>query len=138
LNKLRKEGVTEDDPTILAAILRSPFAKDWSDKKICIHMTTFLFAGHDTTMNSLTWLLYYLIKHPSVEQKVLDELHNLRKKVEQQERQEPEPEQEEGGGGRRIEMMKKKKKVELIVNEGLERLVYLRSVINETMRLRTR
>eukprot|EP01102_Stenamoeba_stenopodia_P010038 TRINITY_DN2980_c0_g1_i1.p1 TRINITY_DN2980_c0_g1~~TRINITY_DN2980_c0_g1_i1.p1 ORF type:complete len:276 (+),score=33.23 TRINITY_DN2980_c0_g1_i1:887-1714(+) len=80
LNKLRREGVKDDDYTLLAAIVRSQkdFPIPWTDRDVCIHMTTFLFAGHDTTMNLLTWCFYFITQHPDMETKLISELKQPR------------------------------------------------------------
>jgi len=38
-------------------------------------MTTFLFAGHDTTTNALVWPLYFLLEHPEILIKVKEEMN---------------------------------------------------------------
>jgi cytochrome P450 len=45
-----------------------------SREMICDNIRTFLAAGHDTTGNALTWIIYLLALHPSVESRVIEEL----------------------------------------------------------------
>jgi len=40
---------------------------------------TFLFAGHDTSSNLLTWAVYFLALHPDVQQKLFEEVTNVLK-----------------------------------------------------------
>ncbi|CAH7689761.1 cytochrome P450 monooxygenase, partial [Phakopsora pachyrhizi] len=44
------------------------------DGELMGQMTTFLFAGHETTASALTWQLWILAKHPQVQTKLREEL----------------------------------------------------------------
>ncbi|KAI7880495.1 cytochrome P450 [Mucor mucedo] len=47
-----------------------------SDENIRDQVVTFLIAGHDTTANTLAWVLYELSRHPDIQAKVLQEISN--------------------------------------------------------------
>ena len=40
-------------------------------------MMTFMFAGHDTTMNQMTWLFYYISQNSDVEARFHAELDQV-------------------------------------------------------------
>ncbi|OQR91410.1 hypothetical protein ACHHYP_04710 [Achlya hypogyna] len=42
-----------------------------------VHVMTFMFAGHETTSNSLCWVLGVLTRHPEVEQRVVRECRQM-------------------------------------------------------------
>lgn len=42
---------------------------------------TLILVGHDTTANTLTWLLYELSKHPGDQNRVRDEIQALRARL---------------------------------------------------------
>lgn len=46
-----------------------------SDYDIVEEVMTFMFAGYDTTSNTLSWSVYYLGRRPDVVQKIREELH---------------------------------------------------------------
>jgi len=46
--------------------------KGIDDYMIISESLTFLFAGHDTTSNLLSWATYFLCKHPDIQQKLRD------------------------------------------------------------------
>jgi cytochrome P450 len=45
-----------------------------SDNEILDQLSTFLFAGSDTTAISIAWVLYYLALNPSIQSELRDEL----------------------------------------------------------------
>lgn len=48
------------------------------DRELLVeNLKTFLFAGHDTTASTLSWLLYLVSTHPEVEARLLEELAPL-------------------------------------------------------------
>ena len=47
----------------------SPFVQSQLDT-----INSFIFAGHDTTANTLTWCCYELARHPEVQQRLQAEL----------------------------------------------------------------
>ena len=48
-----------------------------TDQEIEDEVNTFLFAGHETTATSMTWLLYYLAKYPQHQTKIRDEVDEI-------------------------------------------------------------
>ncbi|PBK71908.1 cytochrome P450 [Armillaria solidipes] len=48
--------------------------KKMSDLEIDSQLATFIIAGHDTTANTMAWLLYELSRHPEVQAKVREEI----------------------------------------------------------------
>ena len=53
------------------------FTGELSAEHIRDHSLTFIFAGHETTSNSLTWVTALLATHPQVEAKLFEELSCL-------------------------------------------------------------
>jgi cytochrome P450 len=45
-----------------------------TNQQICDQMMTFLFAGHETTANTLAWTFYLLARHPSIYDRLQEEL----------------------------------------------------------------
>jgi cytochrome P450 len=52
-----------------------------SEDDILNQISTFLFAGSDTSSLTLTWTLYLLAKHPEVQTRLRTELQNVRAKL---------------------------------------------------------
>jgi len=48
-----------------------------TDEEILDEVTTFMFAGHDTTSSSLSWILYDLACHPEYQQMCRDEVDQV-------------------------------------------------------------
>jgi cytochrome P450 len=48
-----------------------------SDKQLRDELITMFGAGHETTANALTWTLYLLSKHPSVERRLYEEVSSV-------------------------------------------------------------
>ena len=48
-----------------------------TDVEIRNEVDTFMFAGHDTTAASLTWIMYTLAKYPEHQRKVQQELDEI-------------------------------------------------------------
>ncbi|XP_022103228.1 leukotriene-B4 omega-hydroxylase 3-like [Acanthaster planci] len=46
-------------------------------KEMVDEVNNFLFAGHETTATSMTWLLYYLSKHPEHQTKIREEVDEV-------------------------------------------------------------
>lgn len=56
---------------------RSETGEALSDQELHDEALTLFFAGHETTANALSWIFYLLSQHPSVEQKLLEELNRI-------------------------------------------------------------
>ncbi|KAI0354772.1 PAH-inducible cytochrome P450 monooxygenase PC-PAH 1 [Trametes cingulata] len=52
-----------------------------SDSEMVSQMATFLLAGHETTANSMTWMLYELARHPDYQAKMREEIKAIRARV---------------------------------------------------------
>ena len=50
-----------------------------TDDDIRDEVNTFMFAGHDTTATSVSWILYALGRHPEYQEKVLNEYYEVTK-----------------------------------------------------------
>ncbi|KZC10045.1 PREDICTED: cytochrome P450 4c3-like [Dufourea novaeangliae] len=48
-----------------------------TDDDIRDEVNTFMFAGHDTTATSVSWILYALGRHPQYQDKILDEYNSV-------------------------------------------------------------
>lgn len=64
------KGTTDKD--ILSVALESG---GFSDEDLVNQMMTFLAAGHETTASALTWAVYMLCKHPTIQNKLREEVH---------------------------------------------------------------
>lgn len=83
----KQTGVREDDSDFLACMLRkqeeelaegTPASQlRISDERIKNELLTFMFAGHDTTRSTMTWILYYIATHADVEERVVAELREV-------------------------------------------------------------
>lgn len=60
------------DPDIISIALESGV---FTDDKLVDNMMTFLAAGHETTASSVTWAAYMLGKHPEIQQRLRNEIH---------------------------------------------------------------
>jgi len=66
-------GKNDSRPSLLSMLANS---KSMSDDMIRDEVLTFLVAGHETTTNALSFLLYLLSKYPDVQQAVKEEIEN--------------------------------------------------------------
>jgi cytochrome P450 len=70
-----------DKGDVLSMLLAAPEGETpdmvLNDKQVHDHIMTFIAAGHETTANALTWTFYLLAAHPSVREKLLDELRSV-------------------------------------------------------------
>ncbi|KAF9024368.1 cytochrome P450 [Hymenopellis radicata] len=76
-----KDGIEEgkDIINILAlSSLSNDERKRMTESEIAAQMGTFIFAGHDTTANSLAWLLYELSRHPEDQDRIRQEISQVR------------------------------------------------------------
>lgn len=83
LNKIvysiMEKGSSENEFNILSKLMRQ---KPELDKKVIRdEVMTLLLAGHETSSNSLTWIVYHLCKHPEWQKKLQDDLKSLNKKA---------------------------------------------------------
>ena len=108
--ELESSDVVSDDRTMLDAMLtvRDESGLGLSTSEIIDHVLTFLYAGHDTSSNTLHWLLYYLCRHQAIQSRCRDEIHDMLARC--------------GGFGG-------------LEHIHLNELTYLTQVINETLRL---
>ncbi|EQC35738.1 hypothetical protein SDRG_06497 [Saprolegnia diclina VS20] len=72
--KLSAPPTTSRD--LLDLMLDSPEHKITADEAR-VHVMTFLFAGHETTSNTLCWVFAMLATHPDVEARVVDECQRV-------------------------------------------------------------
>ncbi|GJJ11711.1 hypothetical protein Clacol_005948 [Clathrus columnatus] len=52
-----------------------------TNEEVISQLTTFFFAGHDTTSSTLVWALYELSRHPEYQTKVREEIKTTRARV---------------------------------------------------------
>ncbi len=52
-------------------------AGGFTQNQMIYEMSSIVFAGHETTATTLTWLIYALSQHPEIEQKLLTELDTV-------------------------------------------------------------
>jgi len=72
-------ALTEEPETILQAMIVASDSEDnkLTDDELFANILTLLLAGEDTTSNMLAWTLYYLAKHPHLQQQVNDEVSQI-------------------------------------------------------------
>ncbi|KAK7439342.1 hypothetical protein VKT23_017568 [Stygiomarasmius scandens] len=74
----------EEDKDILSVLVRSNTAEDpkkrLDDEEVLAQMATMILAGHETTSNTTTWLLYELSRHPEHQERILEELDAVKKR----------------------------------------------------------
>ncbi|KAK0186148.1 cytochrome P450 [Armillaria mellea] len=54
--------------------------KRMTDDEIFSQLATFTFAGHDTTSNTISWLLYEISRHPGVQLRIRSEISKMRER----------------------------------------------------------
>ncbi|KAF1749970.1 hypothetical protein GCK72_016515 [Caenorhabditis remanei] len=62
------------DMNFLDILLCSNETKDWTEEDIREEVDTFMFAGHDTTATSFSWLCWNLAHNPDIQEKVYEEI----------------------------------------------------------------
>jgi len=73
--KKEKDPQLENSMDLLSFFLQErKRGSDITDTEIKNELLTFLFAGHDTTTNLLTWALYFLALHPTIQSKTQQEV----------------------------------------------------------------
>ncbi|KAF8577885.1 cytochrome-450 hydroxylase [Ramaria rubella] len=81
--QLLDEDETRHSKDLLTLLLKSNISKEipenqrMSDDEILNQISTFLFAGSDTSALTLTWTLYFLAKHPEIQARLRAELRNV-------------------------------------------------------------
>ncbi|WP_044399209.1 cytochrome P450 [Lacinutrix sp. Hel_I_90] len=68
-------GLNESPAHFLEALLLENKDARFTDDEIYGNIFTLLLAGEDTTSNSLSWAIYYLVQHPEIVNKVRAEAH---------------------------------------------------------------
>lgn len=78
INENKNEAVgAKRKMALLDLLLESTIeGESLSDMDIREEVDTFMFAGHDTTSNAISFVLYNVAKYPHVQQKVYDEIVN--------------------------------------------------------------
>uniref|UniRef100_A0A7S1L5D8 Cytochrome P450 n=1 Tax=Neobodo designis TaxID=312471 RepID=A0A7S1L5D8_NEODS len=67
----RASPTPEKDKKLIDFMAENPALKP---NEILDHACTFAFAGHETTSTALIWFLYFVAKHPDVQEKLAEEL----------------------------------------------------------------
>ena len=62
------------DMNFLDILLCSNETKEWTEEDIREEVDTFMFAGHDTTATSFSWLCWNLAHNPDIQKKVYEEI----------------------------------------------------------------
>jgi cytochrome P450 len=73
IERRRASGEVLDDVLSMLIAARDEEGTGFSDRELRDHVTTLLFAGHDTSSSTLSFLLYQLARNPPVLERVLDE-----------------------------------------------------------------
>ncbi|KIJ34130.1 hypothetical protein M422DRAFT_35204 [Sphaerobolus stellatus SS14] len=76
-----KEGRKDIMSTLIRANLSEDPKTKLDDDSLMSQMTTFMFAGHDTTAATTSWCLYHLANNPEVQKKLRDEIRQTRRKA---------------------------------------------------------
>ncbi|KAK1408700.1 hypothetical protein QVD17_40696 [Tagetes erecta] len=89
--------------------------KFFTDKLLQDFCISFILAGRDTSSVGLSWFFWLIAKHPSVETRILNEIHNIL-----QQRGKPYEEDQENI---------------VFTQEELQKMTYLQAAISESLRL---
>ncbi|CAI9275140.1 unnamed protein product [Lactuca saligna] len=87
----------------------------FTDKLLQDFCISFILAGRDTSSVGLAWFFWLITKNPSVETRILEEIHNIL-----QQRENPDKENQENT---------------TFTEEELKKMVYLQAAITESLRL---
>ncbi|KAK1222074.1 hypothetical protein PQX77_015099 [Marasmius sp. AFHP31] len=83
--KVENGGDLEKGKDILSVIARSLSSKDPNKSLLPVEalsqMATFTFAGHETTASTLNWLLYELSRNPKWQQRLIQEIQDVREET---------------------------------------------------------
>jgi len=105
MNEAASNNVVIEKKNLLELLVSSQETKSLTDKNLADHVKTLLFAGHETTATLTTWTIFALSQAPEVTAKIKQEL------------------EEKLGTSDDFSY------------EDLEKLVYLKAVIKETLRM---
>ncbi|TPX35942.1 hypothetical protein SmJEL517_g01703 [Synchytrium microbalum] len=62
--------------SILSVIWSGKKIPEWMNREeLATHLVTLMFAGHDTTSNLLTWMMYYLSQHQDYQERIRQEAY---------------------------------------------------------------
>ncbi|THU82019.1 cytochrome P450 [Dendrothele bispora CBS 962.96] len=79
-----EKGQSKKTRDILSILVDANESADPADRlpedEVLSQVTTLLFAGHETTACTLTWLMYELAQHPEDQQRIRDEIAEKRRK----------------------------------------------------------
>ncbi|KAK0431713.1 cytochrome P450, partial [Armillaria borealis] len=79
--KIAAQDKEKDIVNLLAlSYLNQDATKRMSNDEIYSQLATFTFAGHDTTSNTTSWLLYELSCHPDVQLRIRHEISEMRER----------------------------------------------------------
>ncbi|KAK1225550.1 hypothetical protein PQX77_011490 [Marasmius sp. AFHP31] len=102
----------EKDNGFMSVLSRAIYTNDpektLTSEEALSQMATIIFAGHETSASSLTWILYELAKHPQYQERLYQEIKDLREQT-----------------GNEQELS----------SRDVEGLTYLNAVIKESLRL---
>lgn len=77
IEERRRSGEDRGDLLSMLVHARDEAGAKMNDQELRDEAMTLLFAGHETTSNSLTWTFYMLAKHPEVEARVEAEVRSV-------------------------------------------------------------
>ncbi|THV07086.1 cytochrome P450 [Dendrothele bispora CBS 962.96] len=78
-----RQGAEDGNKDILSILVRSNNIQDTKtrldDREVLGQMATLILAGHETTAGSTGWLLYELSRRPEYQQRILEEIHAIKR-----------------------------------------------------------
>ncbi|KAI0652675.1 PAH-inducible cytochrome P450 monooxygenase PC-PAH 1 [Trametes meyenii] len=78
-------GKNENKKDIMSILVKANASENpksrLTDEEMISQMATFLLAGHETTANSTSWMLYELARHPGYQSKMREEVKAIRARV---------------------------------------------------------
>jgi len=77
--EIQKNTKSEDQRTLISYMVEQhlKYPESFTKEDIFQHSLTFLFAGHDTTSNLLTWMIYHIGNDEKIQQKCHSELEDM-------------------------------------------------------------
>ncbi|KAK1219641.1 hypothetical protein PQX77_017631 [Marasmius sp. AFHP31] len=83
--KMESGDSVEKDNDIMSILSRALYTNDpeksLSSEEALSQMATIIFAGHETSASSLNWILYELARHPEYQEKIYQEIKDLREQT---------------------------------------------------------